>query len=149
MKRGWFEALGFLGVMASLIFVGAEIRQNTAVARAQARQWMTENYIEYMMEMATNPDLQAAYDSAFRGPQATTGGSGRASRAMFVSLRSLENVYLQVEDGVVDESVFQSYGWVGREEFRTPQFKAWWSQQRHRFNSNFVTAFEEAYHLAP
>ena len=32
------ETLGFLGVVASLMFVGLEIRQNTAVARGQARQ---------------------------------------------------------------------------------------------------------------
>lgn len=34
----WKELLAALGVVLSLIFVGYEIRQNTAVARGQARQ---------------------------------------------------------------------------------------------------------------
>jgi hypothetical protein len=32
------ETLGFLAVVTSLVFVGMEIRQNTAVARGQARR---------------------------------------------------------------------------------------------------------------
>lgn len=32
------ETLGFIGVVASLVFVGIEIRQNTIVARAAAYQ---------------------------------------------------------------------------------------------------------------
>ena len=43
------ETLGFLGVMASLVFVGLEIRQNTALARATAFNDLSVGSREYFL----------------------------------------------------------------------------------------------------
>ena len=144
------ETLGFIGLIASLVFVGMEIRQNTAVARAQSRQGLTENYLEYNMTLAADADL---FDLHYRmwvlEDVLEEADQARARRTMFTSLRMLENVFLQVDDGVVDESVFQSYGWVDRDDFRTGVFRDWWGQSRNRFNLDFVATFEAEYDLAP
>ena len=61
---------------------------------------------------------------------------------MFAWLRHLENVFLQVQEGVVDASVLQSYGWVDQRQFSSTGFAPWWSDHRGRFNDDFLAAFE-------
>ena len=143
------ETLGFMAVVASLVFVGMEIRQNTAIARAQTRQFLTENHREWNMAMAGDPTLMEAFEARF--PTGATGpvGDVRATYAMFAWLRHLENVFLQVQEGVVDASVLQSYGWVDQRQFYSAGFAPWWSDYRGRFNDDFVAAFEAEYDLAP
>ncbi len=143
------ETLAALGVIASMVFVGLEIRQNTTVARAATRQALTETATAWAMAMATDPDLLALYDTRFNPTSALAPGDHRAGYAMVTNLWTLENVFLQVREGIADESLFASYGWRGRTEFRTPEFRDWWAGVRLRFQPDFVAAFEAEYDLAP
>jgi len=53
------ETVGFLGGVASLVFVGLEIRQNTATARGQARQELAALNQEWLIQRSTATDFQA------------------------------------------------------------------------------------------
>ncbi len=143
------ETLGFLAVVASMVFVGLEIRQNTAVARAQARQFLTENHREFVLTLATEPDLLAAYTDRFPEGDGRTEAERQADYAMFVWLRHLENVFLQVQEGVADETFLMGYGFGGQTNLRSPGFADFWTSRRSRFNPDFVAAFEAEYDLAP
>ena len=68
---------------------------------------------------------------------------------MWASARHVENVFLQVQEGIADESVLTSHGWTGRPTFRQSRFREWWSARRERFDPDFVAAFESEYDLAP
>ena len=48
------EVLGFLGVTASLVFVGLEVRQNTIATRATAYQGMGAAVAEVWLEIASD-----------------------------------------------------------------------------------------------
>ena len=129
------EWIAFLGVIGSLIFVGLEIRQNNAIARAQARQALTTEYREFWMALAFEDRLEE-----IQGPALSD--DTRASIVQWVRMRLLENVYHQFHEGVVDESVLLGYGWSGDPEFDTPEFRDWWVGTRHRFDPGFVSEFE-------
>ena len=141
------ETLGFLAVLAGLVFVGMEIRQNTAVARAQTRQSLMENYLQWNMSMAGDTALNAAFREAFFDEPVGPFG-GTEQYAMWVHVRTMENVFLQVHDGVVDESAFYSYGWTDSATFRQQKFAEWWTNMRHRFHPDFVAVFEAENGLA-
>lgn len=130
------ETVGFLGVIASLLFVGLQIRQTNVIARAQTRQELTDQYREYWMALALDPELDAVRSPALAGDDTP------ASILQWVRLRLLENVYLQFREGVIDETVLLGYGWSGDPEFQTPEFVAWWIPRRARFRPDFVREFE-------
>jgi len=138
------DTLGFLGVMASLVFVGVEIHQNTAAIRGQTRQALNVDYREWQMTLASNPDLFQRYTEYFG-----LSPDGHPTYAMNARLRNLENVFLQVREGVVDESVFLSYGWGDSQSFMSPQFRDWWLPRRDHFHPDFVASFEAEYDLHP
>lgn len=130
------EIVGFVGVVASLLFVGLEIRQNNAIARAQTHQALASEYREFWMALALDDRLDE-----IRGPS-LVGDDSRESIVQWVRMRLLENVYHQFREGVVDESVFNGYGWRGDPEFQTPEFAEWWRARRGRFDAGFVQEFE-------
>jgi len=136
------ETVGFLGVVASLLFVGMEIHQNNTIARAQTRQALTTEYREFWMALALSGDLEAV-----RGP-ALAGDDTEASIIQWVRMRLLENIYLQYREGVIDESVLLGYGRSGDPEFRTEESADWWQPRRGRFHPDFVSGFETRQGLA-
>jgi len=136
------DTLGFVGVVLSLLFVGAELRQNTTVARAQTRQALTDAYADFAMTMATEPAIQQEWSEQFIDDP--SGAPSPASWMMWAMMRQLENVYLQFREDVIDESVFHSYGWTANPTYRQQGFQAWWTDVRERFHPDFVVAFEAA-----
>ena len=143
------ETLTALGVIASMVFVGMEIRQNTTVARAQVRQFLTENHREINIGLATDPTLLSVIADRLYPSDVRSADERRMEWAMFAVLRHLENVLLQVQEGVIDESVYHSYGWVDVPMYGTPEFREWWVARRTRFHPDFVAAFEAEYDLTP
>src|SRR5919109_1175556 len=66
------ETLGFIGVVASLIFVGMEIRQNTAVARGQARHDLAALNQEWLILQTADSVFNDLYRRAWIEPDDLT-----------------------------------------------------------------------------
>ena len=71
MKRNTLELVGFVSVIASLIFVGMEIRQNTTAVRGSTNQAISDQATELYLTMATDRNIARLtvrlYDGALRG----------------------------------------------------------------------------------
>jgi hypothetical protein len=147
------EILAGVGVVASLIFVGLELRQNTVTVRAQTRQGLAAQNTELLALIAGNPELARAWDVRWEpfGPRPnevlTLADSAQARLALVGLIRLVENVYLQVLEGVVDESVLNTYGFRDTPVFRATKFREYWPSLRARFDTRFVAAFEAEYDL--
>src|SRR4051812_43744335 len=109
------ETLGFIGVVVSLVFVGLQIRQSTAVARGQTRQDLAALNQEYLTLQSTDSDFNDLYRRAWIDGDERLSASeeSRARYGMRLVLRRLENVYFQFREGLVDESALASYGFRG------------------------------------
>lgn len=104
----WIQLLGMLGVIASLTFVGLEMRQSQRIAIAgqqQSRAEITNNFVSTFLE--TGLDFQSIYfkretrqnrsveDVAFRN-------------AIHVTWFIYENDFYQYTQGLMDESTWQA-----------------------------------------
>jgi hypothetical protein len=139
------EVVAAVGVILSLLFVGLEIRQNTAAVRAQTRQGLTTMSGDFLMQMATT-DLGDLWFRWAAGEEIDPSEWNRLHLAIITGVRNLENIYLQYREGVIDESALSSYGWRGSVMYGTDRFAEWWwAGGRNRFNPMFVAAFEAEY----
>ena len=147
------ETLGFLAVVAGLVFVGWEIQQNNVQARAATRQALADASMMLSLAVAADDGMAEEFNrwSRWEGalPEDLSAQFPRASLWVFSALRHFENVFLQFEDGVIDESVFLSYGWTNSPVVTSPLFPSYWADARATFNPDFVAAFEAEYDLAP
>ena len=144
--------LSALGVIASLVFVGLQVRQNTQALRTQIRQGLADRDAQVIYSIAENPALARAWTLMWQrdtlaARSLTMADSTQARWAMWGMLRMVENAYVQVNEGVLPESSLVGYGFTDNPNFQTPQFASFWHGIRGRFDPRFVAAFEAEYDL--
>ena len=136
------ETVGFLAVVAGLVFVGLELRQNTAIARAATRQALTQQSLEALVAVATDAELGSQLDQWLWGDDGHTDTCAdnlhQVCRWVRGQARILENAFLQFQEGLIDESVFLSYGWRNNTVFLSPHFAPWWRAIRSAYHPDFV-----------
>lgn len=143
------ETVGFIGVVASLVFVGVQIRQGTAVARGQARQELAVLNQEWLILQSTDSAFSRTFAKAWiEGSSSLTSHEmATAAWSMRLNLRRLENAYFQFAEGLVDESALDSYGFQAAAAFQSTQFLAFWvgRDERSAYDPGFVRFFEERF----
>ena len=145
------RVLSATGVVLSLVFVGLQLRDNTAAVRAQSRQAIAERSANVIYSVAENPELARAFrlrwGDSVPGEYLSAFDSVQAGWAMFGLVRHLENTFLQVQEGVIDRSALDTYGFRDNEWVQTQKFEEWWSGVSQRFDQRFVAEFERIYDL--
>ena len=145
------QVISAVAVVASLVFIGLEIRQNTAARRSQTRQAIADGSKDQMLRLVEDAQLARAWQGYLfperlaPPPALTALDTVRVEQAILAVLRHQENVYLQYREGVSDEGILDTYSFVGG-VWDAPQFAVFWetSPMRAIFDSSFVRAFNEA-----
>ena len=107
------EALAALGVMASMVFVGLEIRQNTIVARAAAYQDFGTGMATYWANAAYDPEY-AQLNMRFLEEEAaefTLEEEARLISGAVSNLRLLEVTWRLVELRLLPPEALEAMGW--------------------------------------
>ena len=139
------ETVGILAVVASLVFVGAEIQQNNNLARGQARQALAEINQEWVIALTQDADYFDLWNRAWVvDGELTAAERSRASIMMIGQLRRLENVFFQYRESLVDDSALTAYGGLREApHFQSPRFQRFWVNQRANYDPEFVVFFEQ------
>lgn len=139
------ETVGIIGVVASLIFVGTEIRQNTTVARGQTRQDLAELNQEWLILMSTDSVFLSTFYKAWveQNTDMNEIEVMRAHFAMRLHLRRLENVYFQFAEGLVDASALHSYGFQAGPLFSSEAFLNFWDAEQDGYDPRFVRYLDQ------
>ena len=131
--RGLAELMGFLGVIASLVFVALEIRQNTNIVRGATIQAFADQSSQFSLALAQDADLRAAYiakDDPDIGPDKKA-----ALGAFYTGLmRILENRVMQAKIGVIAPEDLDSFG-SKSVTYRTPYFRTFWERTKEQYSS--------------
>ena len=104
------EAIGFLGVIASLIFVGLEVRQNTVATRAAAYQAMGTAISDVWLETATD-SVRAKSTIVGLGGADIGGLEAQMLSQRIAAYRQYEVVWRQVGLGLLGEETLYYFGW--------------------------------------
>jgi hypothetical protein len=135
------ELVTTIGVLLSLLFVGFEIRQNTAVARAQSRNELASLTQEWLHVLSQDAVLNYAYVTYWSDGDITELTDTEMSQAqMFMTslVVRLEATYLNYEQGLLPEEALRSYG-MGAPVFASLRFRnEFWPEIRAEFNAEFV-----------
>lgn len=141
----WTEAIGVVGVVASLIFVGIEIRQNTRAVRGATYQSLAESSMTLLFRIADSPEVGAQISSWGRGEELDAEVTARVEALVMAYLRHLENAYYQMEEGTLDPEFLDN--WAGNPTFALPHVRDFWAQRRPAFGGAFREYFEDRWDL--
>jgi hypothetical protein len=111
----WLTLVANLSVVAGIVFLAAEMRQNTAAIQAQTRDSITEKQMEYLSWLATSPELAASLEKIGTEGWAALAPHERTPVTGYVAgiFREAENSYYQFERGLFtpDEYEARSQFW--------------------------------------
>ena len=143
MNRTVIEIIGFLSVVGSLAFVGVEIRQNTSAVRGATNQAISDQVGELMLTIATDDNLARLVKRLYDGEtqdQFDPVDDMRLYMTIMTGLRRVENIFLQLEDGILDERAFDR---IGLSFYRSNYGREIWQANRQFFDREFVPFFDE------
>lgn len=139
------EAVALLGVIASLVFVGLELRENRIAARAAAYQELgiavAENWMARVGSREIN-DLVLLASTADSATWASVTESDLYLLRSYVvaNVRLYETVYLQVEQNLLESDALERLGWHLLLNSRL--LVRMWPQVRPAVTPTFVTYLE-------
>lgn len=112
-RNALFEAVGMVGIVVSLVFVGYEIRQNTVASRAAAYQTIGIASAARQASYAEDPDLaRLATDDPEKLAKMSNLDWERIVRDELAWHRLGETVFLQVEAGLLPSDALARLGYA-------------------------------------
>jgi hypothetical protein len=99
----WLQVAGIFALVASLIFVGLQMKQAQEIALSQAFQSRTDSVVEMLVDSADNPLFVAAQVKQFNKPVETLSASERVAMRQYATalLFIYENLHYQYTQGFV------------------------------------------------
>jgi hypothetical protein len=139
------QVLSVAAVVLGLVFVGYELRQNTAMMRGSTMQAISDKYVDYVTALVdpVPADLMRRVHSGETTENFTPLENTQINILFNAFVQMLENSFLQHREGLVSEAVFASYGWTWG-MIQTPRFEEYWRNRSspHVTSPDFVEFFE-------
>jgi hypothetical protein len=130
------SVLGGVGVIASLVFVALEIRQNTEAVRSATIQAISEQSFTAVAQLVENADLRTAYAAASTGAALTPEQRFQLRMFYLGIMRLQQNRYLQSQLGVLDLKTLLFVGGRGG-AYDLPFFAEYWAEDRDQYPAEF------------
>jgi len=144
IKEG-VSLLANIGVIASIVFLGLEMRQNTEMIKSQTRDAITEKQMIWYSSLVENEDLAFIWNISSTEPTLLQRGTPEYYRWNFYILenfRMWENEYYQYQQGLFDSSEFEPrlITWAG--VLNRPMSLEWWQRAQRSFSPDFVSLID-------
>lgn len=137
------ELLGALGVVASLVFVGLQVRQNTRSMRASTYDSMVRSNGEWLAAVIADPALADGFEAAvedWSGVKAED--RARVMYLLTQLFRHWENSFFQHRQGTLDADLWATWEGIILSYFHQPGIQEWWDVRRHAYSLDFRTFLE-------
>jgi len=142
------SVLANIGVIAGILFLGFEIRQNTLISRGAAVQSIAEQVNDWQIEMASNENwmrIQTFLNSGGTYSELSAEDQVRYLYVVTPTVRIMENRYRQVQLGIIDPSELEVGGGKANTFwYRSAHFTEFWhaSDADIRWSPDFIEFME-------
>jgi len=119
------ETIGAIAVVATLIYLSTQIRQNNKLLSSDSRQTLVSNDLTSLISNVENSDVFAKLVSKER---LSAEEQLRLSFIFALDLRNREFEYFQFKNGLLDEETWLSYRKVVLINHSTGLGKKWWEE---------------------
>ena len=136
------ETVGLIAVVASLAFVGYEIRQNTAAVESTAFQSLSELLHQSTIQLAEGrgPALVLRLREGALPGDFTPEENQRVRLMYFQHIDVLQSAFRQVQVGALDEEAVEVF-WSGL--LSQDYIREEWPSMRYAYTTEFADFFEE------
>ena len=146
MKRSNYQWLvqvfGGMTVVASLLLVAWEVRQNTLAVSAQAIMDLNSNATDINMRIAESDQLSALLAQWFEERESLSEDLSESERTqmlyiLFTMIQNYESAFFYYQKGILNELDYQHWWNQTCRFILTPGGKEIWGGQKSQFNAAF------------
>jgi len=133
------QIISAIAVVASLIFVGMQVRHNTQVARAQIRESIMGDWSSVGQVITSNPRVFAA---GIAGTSDTYYAFSNEDKftfntQAFIIYKHYETMFLQHAAGFLEDEIWSAWQLHCLMYFHQPGIQAWWRERRMTYSPKF------------
>lgn len=132
------EFVGAIAVVASLVYVGIQLRQNTAAIRITTAQAFTDTWNSYISTLNLSPPLA---DIFYRGLSGTSHLKDEEVVQFYAFLSqaftTYQSFFIQRQKGVVDERYWTSYVQAILDLMSGQGVREYWEYRHHWYTQEF------------
>lgn len=131
------ELLGGVAVLATLVYLALQIRQNTAMMTAQAVQASVDATQRVLLFRAEHPELRSILRKARSVEQLTVDEIEALVSYLQAVFMNFQARFQHDQRGVFDASVNESYELILADYLRQPFVRRWWTFSRALYGESF------------
>ncbi len=148
------ELLGAIGVIASLLYLAAQIRQNTRNLQAAAFDSSAQTLAEENRAFSLNPEFAELVERGNADYYSLSDLEKRRYRANLTNMfRLFESTFLKQKAGLLPAEQWQGFSIAARYMMRRPGWAQCWQEVREIYSEEFRSfldsAVDEADHNPP
>jgi hypothetical protein len=137
------QLIAATGVIVSLFYLAAQIRQNTRSMRAVVVDSLAHSLVDLLGPQAQNPESLGAFSAVTENwDAATEEDRARTLPFIFATFKVFENAWFQQRQGTLDRQQWEGWDAYIRIYFHRPGVKTWWSMRRAAFAAGFRNYLE-------
>jgi hypothetical protein len=139
------EIIAALGVIASLVYLAVQIRQNTVSVRSNTYQASAAFSAEVARMIAEDPDLARIYRVGRQQFESLTGDEKIRFITLFaLQFRSYEQMFLEHRRGLIEPEIWECRRDSMLRFAVEPGFQEVWNDRKHSFTRSFREFLEQA-----
>ena len=138
------DFLGGIGVVVTLLYLAAQIRQNTRPSRTESYQAVATSMSELTFQLWMNPEASRIFQQgSFDIDMLPQTERSQFSGLLSAMVRSLENIHYQYRTGAIDRALWAGWEFRLRSIASAPGFQVWWAEQKNAYSSDFQHLIDE------
>jgi hypothetical protein len=137
------QLLGAVGVIISIIYLAAQIRNQNKESQRAAMNLLTTHWSDLNRTLVENPELAMIWLRGLRSFDELDGSSKvRFAAHLGRFLRFADNLYLAVLDGTLDQRLWRGYERTLADTVAYPGFQTWWPTRKHWYTDEFCALID-------
>jgi hypothetical protein len=139
------EFVGGIAVIATLVYLAIQIRQNTRSVRSATFQSVVDSFTDYTFELSKNAELTRLYLHGLNEPdQLSEQDSRRFHFLMLTIIRRFESAFQQQSSMMLTPSQWSGFRGSAAGVLSSPGGSKWWIANRALFTEEFQNFVESA-----
>ena len=139
------EFIGAIAVIASLIYVAAQIKQNTNATRMAAGQAHVDIWNDTASNLCLSSELASIWHQGLKGVSKLDDGA----RVQFFAqlgliFRYYESSHIEWQEGALDDRLWEGLRTTLADQLSHPGALQWWEHRRHWFYDDFQVLVDDA-----
>jgi hypothetical protein len=131
------EVVGAIAVVASIVYLAMQVRENTRSSRSATRQAISDAIVAANMIWAQSESFSQVFQDHLDGKELPEHQALQLSGYCYAYLRNWENVHYQYRSGMLSDEEWRGFRLNVKALLQVSAFRDFWAREREVFSLAF------------